>query len=51
MKDGLSLGRTFRDSPDIDNTVTINSQLKVGEFQNILIKDVSAYNMIGELAT
>ena len=49
--DGKSIGRTFRDSPDIDNTVTINTQLKVGEFQNILIKDVSAYDMIGELIT
>ena len=49
--DGKSIGRTFRDSPDIDNTVTINTELKVGEFQNILIKDVSAYNMVGELAT
>ena len=49
--DGKSIGRTFRDSPDIDNTVTINAQLKVGEFQNILIKDVSAYDMIGELIT
>jgi len=48
--DGKSIGRTFRDSPDIDNTVTINSQLKVGEFQEVLIKNVSAYNMTGELS-
>ena len=48
--DGKSIGRTFRDSPEIDNTVTINALLEVGKFQEVLIKDVSAYNMVGELA-
>ena len=48
--DGKSIGRTFRDSPDIDNTVTINSKLQIGEFKEVLIKKVSAYNMIGDSA-
>ena len=48
--DGKSIGRTFRDSPDIDNTVTVNSKLNVGGFYDIKIKDVSAYNMNGEVA-
>ena len=48
--DGKSIGRTFRDSPDIDNTVTINSKLKIGSFYDILIKDVSAYDIFGEVA-
>ena len=48
--DGKSVGRTFRDSPDIDNIVTIDSKLQVGQFQEVLIKKVSAYNMIGELS-
>ena len=49
--DGKSIGRTFRDSPDIDNTVTINSKLKIGSFYDILIKDVSAYDIFGEVAS
>ena len=47
--DGKSIGRTFRDSPEIDNTVTINSKLNVGSFYDVLIKDISAYDIFGEV--
>ena len=48
-QDGKSIGRTYRDSPDIDNTVTFNERLKVGEFYNARIVSASAYNLIGEI--
>ena len=47
--DNKSIGRTFRDSPEIDNTVTINKKLKVGDFYDILIQDASSYNLIGKV--
>ena len=46
-QEGLSIGRTFRDSPEIDNTITFNSKLKIGEFYNAKIMDASHYNLIG----
>ena len=46
-QEGFSIGRTFRDSPEIDNTITFDSKLKIGEFYNAKIMDVSHYNLIG----
>ena len=46
-QEGLSIGRTFRDSPEIDNTITFNSKLKIGEFYNAKIMDASHYNLVG----
>ena len=43
----MAIGRTFRDSPEIDNTITFNSKLKIGEFYNAKIMDASHYNLIG----
>ena len=48
-QDGKSIGRTYRDSPDIDNTVTFNERLKVGKFYNARIISASAYNLIGDV--
>ena len=48
-KDNFSLGRTFRDSPTIDNYVKINRNLKIGEFYNVKITDAMEYDLIGEV--
>ena len=49
-QDGLSIGRTYRDSPEIDNTVTFKAKLNIGEFYNAKIIDASNYNLIGEVS-
>ena len=46
--DSLSLGRTYRDSPEIDNYVKINGAMKVGEFCDVKITDATEYDLIGE---
>jgi len=48
-KDNFSLGRTFRDSPTIDNYVKINQSLKVGEFYDVKITEAQEYDLIGEV--
>ena len=48
-KDNLSLGRTFRDSPTIDNYVKINKNLTPGEFYNVKIDKAQEYDLIGRL--
>jgi ribosomal protein S12 methylthiotransferase len=45
---GDSYGRTYRDSPDIDNRVIIPGKLKTGEFYDIRITDALDYDLIGE---
>ena len=48
-KDGFSLGRTFRDSPTIDNYVKINQRLDVGKFYDVDITSAQEYDLIGEV--
>jgi len=44
-----SYGRTYRDSPDIDNRVIIPAKLKKGDFVDVEIIDAIDYDMIGEI--
>ena len=50
-KEGLNfVGRTFMDSPDVDNEVLIDAKkfyLKIGEFVNIKITEATDYDLIG----
>ncbi len=48
FEEGWTLGRTYRDSPEVDNYVRINEKLNIGEFYNIEIKDATAYELIGK---
>lgn len=51
QEEGLYLGRTYMDSPDIDGLVYIktNRSLRVGEFVNVKIVDCLEYDLIGEI--
>lgn len=46
---GDSYGRTFRDSPDIDNRVIIPRELKKGEFYDVDITDAVDYDLLGDV--
>jgi ribosomal protein S12 methylthiotransferase len=46
---GLSLGRTYRDSPEIDNYVKINQKIEPGTFCDVKITDAMEYDLIGEI--
>lgn len=46
---GDSYGRTFRDSPDIDNRVIISGELKKGEFVEVEITDAVDYDLLAEI--
>ena len=48
-QEGFSIGRTFRDSPEIDNSVVFKSKLSIGEFYNAKIIDASHYSLTGEI--
>ena len=40
-----SVGRTYRDSPEVDNTVIIDGHHPVGEFLDVKITDASEYEL------
>ena len=48
---GYFVGRTYMDSPDVDNEVLIDSrtsQLNIGEFYPVEIKSASEFDLIGQ---
>ncbi len=47
--DNFSLGRTYRDSPEIDNYVKINQKIEPGTFCDVRITDAMEYDLIGEV--
>ncbi|MAV63858.1 MAG: 30S ribosomal protein S12 methylthiotransferase RimO [Candidatus Marinimicrobia bacterium] len=49
-EDGKSIGRTFRDSPDIDNTIVIDRKLNIGEFYDVSISKCTNYSLIGKVS-
>jgi len=48
-KDGFSLGRTYRDSPTVDNYVKINNELETGKFYNVKIEKALEYDLVGKV--
>ena len=45
--DGLSIGRTYRDAPEIDGMVVIDGELPVGELLPVRITGAMAYDLAG----
>ncbi len=46
---GDAYGRTYRDSPDIDNRVIIPREMKKGEFMEVEITDAVDYDLLGDI--
>ncbi len=47
-EEGISIGRTYRDAPQVDNSVQINGKLPIGEFVDVIITHASEYDIKGE---
>ena len=47
--DGWSLGRSYRDAPEVDNYVKINKKLSIGSMYDIVIKKAYEYDVEGEV--
>ena len=48
--DGLSVGRSYRDAPEIDGLVLVQAELPVGEIVPVRITAALEYDLVGELA-
>ena len=46
-EDDTSIGRTYRDAPEIDNSVRIDGKWPIGDFVDVKITQVSEYDMKG----
>ena len=48
-EEGWSLGRSYRDAPEIDNYIKVNKVLDIGSFYKVKIKKAYEYDVLGEL--
>jgi len=46
--DGISVGRTYRDAPEIDGLVLVAEELPVGRFARVRITGAMEYDLLGE---
>jgi ribosomal protein S12 methylthiotransferase len=47
---GISVGRSYRDAPEIDGMVLVEGKAKVGEIVPVKISGAMAYDLTGVLA-
>jgi ribosomal protein S12 methylthiotransferase len=44
----VSIGRSYRDAPEVDGIVIVQTELPIGKFVNVKITQASEYDLIGE---
>ncbi len=49
FNDGISIGRSYRDAPEIDGMVLIEGKAKIGEIVPVRITGAMAYDLTGML--
>ena len=47
-EDGMSIGRSYRDAPEVDNFIRIDKKLPIGDFIDVKITEAYEYDMKGE---
>jgi ribosomal protein S12 methylthiotransferase len=47
--DGLTLGRSYRDAPEIDGLVILQGEVPPGEFVPVKIDGVLTYDLTGQV--
>jgi len=47
IKDGIAIGRTEFDSPEVDNIVRIIGETAIGNFEKVIITDANEFELIG----
>jgi ribosomal protein S12 methylthiotransferase len=47
--DGLSVGRSYRDAPEIDGMVLLSGELPIGEMVPVRITEAMEYDLVGEV--
>lgn len=50
IDNGLSIGRSYRDAPEIDGTVVVEGHLPVGEIVPVTITGAMVYDLVGTVA-
>jgi ribosomal protein S12 methylthiotransferase len=44
---GISIGRSYRDAPEIDGMVVVEGEIPVGEISKVQITGAMSYDLVG----
>jgi len=47
--DGISVGRSYRDAPEVDGMVLIRGELTTNEFASVLVTEAMEYDLLGRI--
>jgi len=47
--EGISVGRSYRDAPEVDGLVIVNSELPVNELASVQITEALEYDLMGQV--
>lgn len=47
FNEGISIGRSYRDAPEIDGMVLVEGELPIGEFSTVRITDALVHDLVG----
>jgi ribosomal protein S12 methylthiotransferase len=47
--DGISIGRSYRDAPEVDGVVLVRTELPVNEFASVRVTEAIEYDLIADL--
>jgi ribosomal protein S12 methylthiotransferase len=50
QNEGLSIGRSYRDAPEVDGLVLVQAELPLGEIVPVRITAALEYDLVGEMA-
>ena len=50
-ENGISIGRSYRDAPEVDNFIRIDEKLPIGEFVNVKIMEAFEYDVSAKSIT
>ena len=48
--DAVSIGRTYKDAPEVDNIVVVNAKVEAGTLVDVMITSSAVYEVTGELS-
>jgi len=46
--DGVSMGRSYRDAPEVDGMVIVREELPINEFASVIITQALEYDLVGQ---
>ena len=50
-ENGISIGRSYRDAPEVDNFIRIDEKLPIGEFVDVKIMEAFEYDVSAKSIT